>query len=257
MAARSLVDWGAPAEHGATPAAGTRLLADVLASGPLPLPVALAYAKEIASGAAVFHRGGRAYGALRPARITVGPRGPILPRPNGMSHLATQSSDLRDFGLLLHQMLTGLDPADYSPPASTDDVSKPSPEMVRSAALRLVQRCCCAPGQSDLRHVSTELRLLQIMATNCAAEVADPASALENAPVEQPAILMAPAKPAESAARRPGCPSCGSPTYFPAHKLTLVEKALAVVDFKTYRCYGCCQRFISVFGLHVPRPETD
>ena len=93
----------------------------------------------------------------------VGPNGPILPRPNGMSHLATPSSDLRDFGLLLHQMLTGLDPADYSPPASTDDDLEPSPKMVRSAALRLVERCCCAPGQSDLRHVSSELRLLQIM----------------------------------------------------------------------------------------------
>jgi serine/threonine protein kinase len=256
MAARSLVDWGAPAEHGATPAAGTRLLADVLASGPLPLPVALAYAKEIASGAAVFHRGGRAYGALRPARITVGPRGPILPRPNGMSHLATQSSDLRDFGLLLHQMLTGLDPADYSPPASTDDVSKPSPEMVRSAALRLVQRCCCAPGQSDLRHVSTELRLLQVMVNSLGPdEMVGPPP--EDRPVEQPAIPAAPARPAESSDRRSGCPSCGSPAYFPAHRLTLLEKLLAVVDWKTYRCYGCCQRFIDVFGLRVPRPESS
>ncbi len=255
MVARSVVDLAATAEHGAT-LAGTRSLADMLASGPLPLPVALAYAQEIASGAAVFHRSGGAHGALTPARITVGSLGPILPRPNGMSHLATPASDLRDFGLLLHQMLTGLDSADYSPPASTDDDMEPSPEMVRSAALRLVERCCCAPGQSDLRHVSTELRLLQIMVNNCGpGEMVEAAS--EEVSVKQPASPAAPAKAAESSARRSGCPSCGSPQYFPAHRLTPLEKVLAVVDLKTYRCYGCCQRFISVFGLHVPRPESD
>jgi hypothetical protein len=149
-------------------------------------------------------------------------------------------------------MLTGLDPADYAAPVSTDDDLEPSPEMVRSAALRLVERCCCAPGQSDLRHVSTELRLLQIMVNNCGpGEMVGPASA--DRPVEQPAIPAAPAKPH---ARQSGCPSCGSPEYFPAHRLTLLEKLLAVVDLKTYRCYGCCHRFISLFGLHVPRPES-
>lgn len=255
MAARSTADLAARIEHGATVAARTRSLADVLAAGPLSLPVALDYAKEIASGAAVLHRGGHAYGGLTPARIMVGPGGPILPTPNGMSHLATPSSDLRDFGLLLHQMLTGLDPADYSVPASTDDDLEPSPEMVRSAALRLVERCCCAPGQSDLRHVATELRLLQIMINNCGeGELVAPAP--QSRPAEQPAIPAAPAKRADSRTRRSGCPSCGSPEYFSAHKLTLLEKLLAVVDFKTYRCYGCCQRFISVFGLHVPRPES-
>jgi hypothetical protein len=256
MSAKSVVDLAARVEHGATLATGTRSLADVLASGPLPLPVALDYAKEIASGAAVFHHGGGAYGTLTPARITVGPHGPILPAPNGMSHLATASSDLRDFGLLLYQMLTGLSPADYSPPASAEDDLEPSMEMVRSAALRLVERCCCAPGQSDLRHVSTELRLLEIMVNNCGpGEMVEPAQ--EKVSAEQPAIPAAPAKAAESAAHGSGCPSCGSPQYFPAHRLTPLEKLLAVVDLKTYRCYGCCQRFMSVFGLYVPRPESD
>jgi len=254
MAARSAVDLAADREYGAT-TAGPRTLADVLAAGPLPLPVALAYAKEIASGAAVFHRDGRASGALTPARIAVGPHGPILPRPNGMSHLATPSSDLHDFGLLLQQMLTGLDPANYSPPAIIDDDLEPSPAMVRSAALRLVERCCCAPDQSDLRHVSTELRLLQIMINSFDPDAMD-GPATEDRAVEQSAIPAAPAIPAQSRARKSGCPSCGSPEYFPAHKLTLLEQALAVVDFKTYRCYGCCQRFINVFGLHVPRPES-
>ena len=245
----------APAERGAPLTAGTRTLADLLASGPLPLPVALAYAKEIASGVAAFHSGGRTSGALTPARIAVGPHGPILPRPNSMSHLATPSSDLHDFGLLLHQMLTGLDPVNYSAPASTSDDLEPSPAMVRSAALRLVERCCCAPDQSDLRHVSTELRLLRIMVGSFDPDEMD-GPAPEDRAVEQPAIPAAPAKPAQSRARKSGCPSCGSPEYFPAHKLTLLETVLAVVDLKTYRCYGCCQRFINLFGLHVPRPES-
>jgi len=255
VAAGSAMQLAPRAEHGATVAARSRSLADVLASGPLPLPMALDYAREIASGAAELHRSGGGYGGLTPARILVGPNGPILPTPNGMAHLATPTSDLRDFGLLLHQMLTGLNPADYSAPARTDDDLEPSPEMIRSAALRLVERCCCAPGQSDLRHASTELRLLQIMIHNCGSgEVMGPAP--EDRPAEQPAVPAPPAKPVVSDNRRSGCPSCGSPEYFPAHRLTILEKLLAVVDLKTYRCYGCCQRFINVFGLHVPRPES-
>jgi len=108
MAARNGVDLAATAERGAMLAAGTRSLADVLASGPLPLAVAVTFAREIASRAAVFHRAGRAYGALAPSWITVGPHGLTLPPPSGASGFATPSSDLRDFGLLLHQMLNGL-----------------------------------------------------------------------------------------------------------------------------------------------------
>jgi hypothetical protein len=53
------------------------------------------------------------------------------------------------------------------------------------------------------------------------------------------------------------CPSCGSSQMFEAQHLTVLETLLAVVDLKTYRCYGCFRRFISVFGLLLPRPETD
>jgi hypothetical protein len=255
MAARSEAAWTAQGERGATPGSA-RALADMLTPGPLPLPVALGYAKEIASVAAVFHANGRASGSLTSARISIGPRGPILPRPNGISHLATPASDLHDFGLLLYQMLTGLNPADYSPPAGTDDDLEPSPAMVRSAALRLVERCCCAPSTSDMRHVSTELRLLQVMVASFdPEEMAAPAPAVH--PVEQAAIPAASAKPAQPHGRGPTCPSCGSPEYYPAHKLTILEKVMAVVDLKTYRCYRCCQRFINLFGLHVPRPETN
>jgi hypothetical protein len=280
VAARNTADAAVGAEQAAAAPNVTQSLAHVLASGPLSLPIALAYAKEIAFRAAAFHRDGHALGTLSPSRIRVGPNGPIVPAPNGMSHLATRGSDLRDFGLLLYQMLTGLDPADYAPPANTDDDLEPSPRMVRSVALRLVERCCCAPGESDMRHVSTELRLLQVMVSSFdASEVAE--AATEERPVEPaaklvtPAIAAAPAKaapPARAAAaarpaapvkpappknRKWGCPSCGSPEYFLSQHLTLLEKLLALVDLKTYRCYRCCQRFINVFGLHVPRPESE
>jgi hypothetical protein len=210
--------------------------------------VALAYAREIAISADLVHHTGRAHGGLSPARISVGSRGPILPVPNGMSRLATPASDLHDFGLLLHQMLTGLDPAGYFPPVYIDDDLEPTPEMVRSAALRLMERCCRAPGQTDMRHVSTELRLLQIMASSFEAEEVE-----GRVMAERPAGPVA--KPSAPNARKSGCPSCGSPAYFPSQHLTLLEKILAVADLKTYRCYACCQRFINVFGLHLPRPE--
>ncbi|MGB7761989.1 MAG: hypothetical protein WBL61_19310 [Bryobacteraceae bacterium] len=256
MAATNWVDLAATAEQGTMLAAGMRSLADVLASGPLPLGVAVAYAREIAAGAAAFHRGGRAYGALAPSWITVGPHGLILPPPNGASRFATPSSDLRDFGLLLHQMLTSSDPRGSSPPASADDALEPSPETVRSAALRLAERCRRAPGGFDLRRVSTELRLLQVVVNSFGpCGMVEPA--FDERPAERPAVPAVPAKPVKAGARGSSCPSCGSSAVFPSQRLTLLEKLLAVVDLKTYRCYGCCQRFISVFGLRLPRPEKN
>ena len=256
MPARNKIDLAAQAQSGLTPTAGTRSLADVLAAGPLPLPVALAYAKEIASGAAVFHRSGRAYGALTPAWITVGPDGPALPRPNRTAGAATLSSDLRDFGSLLQQMLAGPDPGGCSPPASADDDPEISPAKVRSAALRLAERCRCAPGKADLRRVSIELRLLHLMTRSFGADEAVRPVAEDRA-VEQRAAAAAPAKTEKSRFRDFSCPACGSSAVFPSQRLTLLEKLLAVVDLKTYRCYGCCQRFISVFGLRLPRPEKN
>ena len=269
----------------------TRSLADVLASGPLPLAVALAYASEIASRAAAVHREGGALGSLSPARIAIGPNGPVMPAPNGVSQPATQASDLRDFGLLLYQMVTGLDPSGYSPPANTNDELEPSPQTVRSGALRLVERCCRAAADSDMRHVSAELRLLQVMVNSfdpnelvevaaeqrqaesaatavtpaIAAEPikpavpAEPAAPPKPVPQAKPTAETKPAPPAKLTApknRNWGCPSCGSAEYFLCQHLTILEKLLSLAGMKTYRCYRCFQRFISVFGEQVPRPEN-
>lgn len=302
MVAGNTIDSAAAGGSGAA-ANSARSLADVLAAGPLPLPMALAYATEIASRAAAVHREGRALGTLSPSRIGIGTNGPLVPAPSGISHLATQASDLRDFGLLLYQMLTGLDPADYAPPADTDDDLEPSPRTVKSAALRLVERCCRRTGESDMRHVSTELRLLEVMVNSFnATELAEaaaqerpiepavkpvaPAVVAEPIELAAPAKAVTPAKPVAPAAPAPkteqaaetkptaagkpeaavkltapknrnwGCPSCGSAEYFLCQHLTLFEKLLALVGLKTYRCYRCFQRFISVFGEQVPRPEN-
>ncbi len=256
MAVRNAINLATRAHSGATLVAEARSLADVLAAGPLPLPVALAYAKEIASGAADFHRRGCPFGALAPAWIMIGPNGPALPQPNGVSHVATVASDLRDFGLLLHQMLTGLDPRSCPPPTGTDDDLEISPSTVRAAALRLAARCRSANGEFDLRHVSTELRLLHIMINGLspAEAIGTPA---ENRPLEQPAAPTGRAKPERSRVSEVGCPSCGSSDVFPAQRLTILEKVLSIADLKTYRCHRCCQRFINLFGLHLPRPENE
>lgn len=256
MDARTETDLPASAEPAGALAAGAQSLAHVLASGPLALPVALAYAKEIACGAAIFHRRGRAHGALAAARITVGPHGIALPRPGGMTPSATPSSDVRDFGLLFSQMLTGLDPVDCSPPAGGNRGAEPSPEAVKSAALLLAERCRCARGESDLRRVSTELRLLQITLNSFGAGEKAPAAPADYS-AEQPTVPVAPAKPERSRVSEVSCPSCGSSDVLPARRLMILEKALAIADLKTLRCYRCRQRFINLFGLQLARPENE
>jgi len=255
MAIAAEADSLALVDRSAELSAHSRSLADVLSAGPLPLPLALEYAKGIASGAAVFHRRGRAYGALSPSRIVVGADGPTLPEPNGLSRLATPSSDLRDFGLLLHQMLTGLDAAKSPPTPNRGEDVELSPSTVRSAALRLAERCRSMPGQSDLRRVATELRLLQIMMNSLGPDAAR-FEASQHLQAEQPAA-HAPSKPVQSGAQERECPSCGSPDIHPAGRLTILEQVLAVADLKTYRCHRCCRRFINVFGLFLPRPENE
>jgi len=227
-------------------AASVRSLADVMAAGTLPLPAVVAYAREIATEAAAFHRAGRAHGALAPAWIMVGPSGAELPQPSGTSRLATPASDLRDFGLLLHQMLTGRERGESVPPANLDDSLEPTPETVRAAVWRLADRCRRASGRADLRGVATELRLLQIMVNGFASD---------DAAAEDAGARDSPARPEKSRVRM--CPSCGSSQMFEAQHLTVLETLLAVVDLKTYRCYGCFRRFVSVFGLLLPRPETN
>lgn len=254
--ARTETDLPASVEPASALAAGARSLADVLASGPLALPVALAYAKEIASRAGSFHRRGRAHGALAAARITIGPHGITLPQPGGTAPSATPLSDLRDFGLLLQQMLSGPDRGECSPPAGGNHGAKPSPETVRSAALLLAARCRCARGESDLRRVSTELRLLQIMLNGIGSNEKAPAAPADHS-AEPPPVAVAPARPERSRASQIGCPSCGSSDTFPAKRLTILEKALAAADLKTYRCHRCRQRFINLFGLQLTRPEDD
>ena len=233
-------------------AASVRSLADVMAAGPLPLPAAVAYAREIATQAAVFHRAGRAHGALAPAWIMVGPRGAELPQPSGTSRLATPASDLHDFGLLLHQMLAGREMGGSVLPANLDDSLEPTPETVRAAAWRLADRCRRGPGQAGLRLAATELRLLQVMVNGFAtggpvpsgaAGKEDADSGESSAKADQPRVRM--------------CPSCGSSQLFEAQHLTPLETLLAVLGLTTYRCYGCFRRFVSVFGLFLPRPQTD
>lgn len=232
-------------------------LAELLASGPLPLPVALAYARTIASGAAAFHRRGIALGALAPSRILVGAGGPTLAPPNGTSRLASRSSDVQNFGLLLHRMLTGCEPADRPvPDFAPGDQSAISPQTVRAAALRVAERCRNAPRKHDLRRVAIELRLLQIMIN-----AFGPHQAAQEAPAPQtedrPAAPAALAGPAKSRAREMACPACGSMEVFPAHRLMLLERALGIADLKTYRCHRCRERFIDLLGFHWARPENE
>jgi len=152
-------------------------LADALRHGPLPLALALACARDIASAISQLHRQQLVLGQLDAAAIEFGPAGASLPIPKAIYRRATPAGDVHDFGSLLHRMITGVKPDGAPPPEAPALTEETTPETIRAAALRLAVRCHdrSTGGEApSMRQVATELRLLNLMVLRFPA-AADPA----------------------------------------------------------------------------------
>jgi hypothetical protein len=138
--------------HGGQPAT----LADVLASGPLPLPELLRCANEVAAELWHLHRRSHAYGKLTACSVLMTESGAHLVPLQDWDE-AVPETDTRAFGAMFYEMLVA-----GTPPASLGG-ALPGPARVRPAAIKLALQCREEGAALTMQQVATELRLLGLL----------------------------------------------------------------------------------------------
>lgn len=250
-------------------------LAARLSLGPLPLQSALRYAAEVAGTLRQLHEDGRFHGDVEPGFVRITEAGALLLPPNGHAHLATARDDISEFGALLYQMLTGAKPNGDLPAAAREG----DRENVRLAATRLAARCLgTLPGPpADIQKVSTEVRLLGVLARQHGAQ--DEIPAVPTTPPAPP-VCEAPAKPAiapiapaataaaqtaeprtalrdDRSAREKLCPRCREHLTAPSHPHTAFEALLHMFHVPIRRCGRCFHRYVILFGCLIERSAHE
>ncbi len=234
----------------------------------LPLASALCCAADIAGILRELHSAGRCHGAVAEC-VVIEPHGATLAPPRESLELVDQGVDVRAFGSLLYEMVTGLKPSGdgggiESWPAPTFQ----GPEGVRLAAIRLALRCLeTSDGRRpNMQQVLTEVRLFRVLVRQ-----GEPVPVAATPPPHAPAELAAPPAPApapafissvpesffmavdeDSPPRKPSrarCPHCGGPFVYFSQPSTLFERMLGIVGIRLHRCHRCFYRFGVLLGL--------
>jgi hypothetical protein len=155
----------------------------------MSLATALQCANEIATSLREIHGQGRAHGSLTAANITMTERGAEL-RPARSREPADIERDIRAFGALLFQMLTGsLPPAGEMPVLPRAAGPRTGLAGLRASALQIAGNCYAGSIQPTMQQVLTELRLLTVLLKM--KDTGDAPAAKAAAP-----FLVAPAPPA-------------------------------------------------------------
>ncbi len=129
----------------------------------MSLATALQCANEIATSLREIHGQGRAHGSLTAANIMMTERGAELRRARSREHNGIER-DIRAFGALLFQMLTGsLPPAAGMPVPPRAPGARTGLAGLRASALQIAGNCYAGSSQPTMQQVLTELRLLSVL----------------------------------------------------------------------------------------------
>ncbi len=272
-------------------------LASRLAQGPLPLPLALRCATDVAAALRELHQAGRVHGEVSPASVVLRPSGAVLLPPNGLVTEGDSGADVAAFGAVLYQMLTGrkLPPGGFLA-APAECALRTSPRGLRAAATRLTAQCLATPPDQapTIQMVVTEVRLLNVLARQLGDESPAPAppqrapagtfangepakesvsAMLSRKPVpglapyeadaelHEPELDGGPDHASEIDNRAPSrverCPKCGSRRVHESQARTKFESFLTNFEIPIYRCHRCCHRYVVVFRFAFSKAPPE
>jgi hypothetical protein len=253
-----------PRQNAGLDSVQTETLARRLARGALPLSYALQCAADIANSLRGMHEEGRLHGSVDARSVIVTGAGAQLIPPHGQARNISAGADVRAFGTLFQEMLTG-------------SIARNPENGIKTAAARLASKCLRSTSNSasemqealaEVRHLIAHARIHEKASADAVMEAPKPEIHILFPAISQPPTYVPPARgvappiftpvPAGEfmAGKNAGsvdpppsgvkCPGCGAPYVYPSRTRTWFEVLLAAWGSPTLRCHRCLYRYVVI-----------